>query len=277
MWIHGVLVRDVQQRSHDLSPLAARCGSDRRTHSEISHYLPGHDTDIHAALFPALHARTVQFGSGHPHGAEKLQARLAQAIEDKFGVGPIEGYGVTECAPVIAVNCPDFRAAGYYQPASRRGTVGQPLPGVSVQIVDPDSYTPLPVGTPGMLLVKGPNVMNGYLGREDLTKQVLRNGGTSPATSPGWMRTGFSRSRTGCHASRRSGAKWFHMGKSRRRCNRPPKPIHRFLLSPAFLTTRRENGWRFCIHSTKARFPISWPSYRPAAFLTSSSPRGASS
>ncbi len=109
-------------------------------------------------------------------GAEKLQARLAQAIEDKFGVGPIEGYGVTECAPVIAVNCPDFRAAGYYQPASRRGTVGQPLPGVSVQIVDPDSYTPLPVGTPGMLLVKGPNVMNGYLGREDLTKQVLRNG-----------------------------------------------------------------------------------------------------
>lgn len=109
-------------------------------------------------------------------GAEKLQARLAQAIEDKFGVDPIEGYGVTECAPVIAVNCPDFRAAGYYQPASRRGTVGQPLPGVSVQIVDPDSYAPLPAGTPGMLLVKGPNVMNGYLGRDDLTAQVMRNG-----------------------------------------------------------------------------------------------------
>jgi acyl-[acyl-carrier-protein]-phospholipid O-acyltransferase / long-chain-fatty-acid--[acyl-carrier-protein] ligase len=109
-------------------------------------------------------------------GAEKLPARLAQAIEDTFGVGPIEGYGVTECAPVIAVNCPDFRAAGYYQPASRRGTVGQPLPGVSVQIVDPDSNVPLPAGTPGMLLVKGPNVMNGYLGREDLTKQVLRDG-----------------------------------------------------------------------------------------------------
>ena len=109
-------------------------------------------------------------------GAEKLPARLAQAVEDTFGVGPIEGYGVTECAPVIAVNCPDFRAAGYYQPASRRGTVGQPLPGVSVQIVDPDSYTPLPSGTPGMLLVKGPNVMNGYLGREDLTAQVMRDG-----------------------------------------------------------------------------------------------------
>jgi acyl-[acyl-carrier-protein]-phospholipid O-acyltransferase/long-chain-fatty-acid--[acyl-carrier-protein] ligase len=109
-------------------------------------------------------------------GAEKLPARLAQAFEDQFGIAPVEGYGVTECAPVVAVNCPDFRAAGYYQPASRRGTVGQPLPGVSVQIVDPDSFTPLPPGTPGMLLVKGPNVTNGYLGREDLTANALRDG-----------------------------------------------------------------------------------------------------
>lgn len=109
-------------------------------------------------------------------GAEKLPPRVAQAFEDQFGIEPVEGYGVTECAPVIAVNCPDYRAAGYYQPASRRGTVGQPLPGVSVQIVDPDSFAPLPPGTPGMLLVKGPNVMNGYIGREDLTAKVMRDG-----------------------------------------------------------------------------------------------------
>ena len=109
-------------------------------------------------------------------GAEKLPSRLAQAFEDRFGIGPIEGYGVTECAPVVAVNCPDFRAAGYFQPASRRGTVGQPLPGVSVQIVDPDSFAPLPPDTPGLLLVKGPNVMKGYLGREDLTANALRDG-----------------------------------------------------------------------------------------------------
>jgi acyl-[acyl-carrier-protein]-phospholipid O-acyltransferase/long-chain-fatty-acid--[acyl-carrier-protein] ligase len=109
-------------------------------------------------------------------GAEKLPSRLAQAFEDRFGIGPIEGYGVTECAPVVAVNCPDFRAVGYYQTASRRGTVGQPLPGVSVQIVDPDSFAPLPPGTPGMLLVKGPNVMSGYLGREDLTANAMHDG-----------------------------------------------------------------------------------------------------
>ena len=109
-------------------------------------------------------------------GAEKLPLRLCQSFEDRFGIRPIEGYGITECAPVIAVNCPDFRAAGFFQSASRRGTVGQPLPGVSVRIVDPDSFAPLPPGTPGMLLVKGSNVMNGYLGREDLTAQVLRDG-----------------------------------------------------------------------------------------------------
>ena len=109
-------------------------------------------------------------------GAEKLPLRLYEAFKDRFGIEPIEGYGVTECAPVIAVNCPDFRAAGYYQPASRRGTVGQPLPGISVRIVDPDSFTPLPPGSPGMLLVRGPNVMTGYLRREDLTASVMRDG-----------------------------------------------------------------------------------------------------
>jgi len=109
-------------------------------------------------------------------GAEKLPLRLYETFKDRFGIEPIEGYGVTECAPVIAVNCPDFRAAGYYQPASRRGTVGQPLPGVSVQIVDPDTFSPLPPESAGMLLVRGPNVMTGYLGREDLTASVMHDG-----------------------------------------------------------------------------------------------------
>jgi acyl-[acyl-carrier-protein]-phospholipid O-acyltransferase/long-chain-fatty-acid--[acyl-carrier-protein] ligase len=109
-------------------------------------------------------------------GAEKLPSRLYQAFADKFGIAPVEGYGVTECAPVISSNCPDYRAAGFYQVASRRGTVGQPFPGVSVRVVDPDTWEILPPGQPGMLLVKGPNVMNGYLGREDLTAKAMRDG-----------------------------------------------------------------------------------------------------
>lgn len=108
-------------------------------------------------------------------GAEKLPLRLVQSFQERFGIAPVEGYGVTECAPVIAANCPDFRASGFYQVAARRGTVGQPLPGVSVRIVDPDTFEILPPGRSGMLLVKGPNVMNGYLGREDLTAKAMRD------------------------------------------------------------------------------------------------------
>ncbi|WP_447862459.1 acyl-[ACP]--phospholipid O-acyltransferase [Nitrospira calida] len=109
-------------------------------------------------------------------GAEKLPEKFARAFYDRFGIMPVEGYGVTECAPVISTNVPDFRASGFFQPGSRRGTVGQPLPGVCVRIVDPDTFQPLPPNTPGMLLVKGANVMSGYLGRDDLTAKAMRDG-----------------------------------------------------------------------------------------------------
>jgi acyl-[acyl-carrier-protein]-phospholipid O-acyltransferase/long-chain-fatty-acid--[acyl-carrier-protein] ligase len=110
-------------------------------------------------------------------GAEKLTDRVAKAFEDQFGIRPLEGYGTTECAPVVAVNTLDFRSAGFYQPGSRKGTVGQPLPGVSVKVVDPDDFdTEMEIGDPGMLLVSGPNIMQGYLGKEDLTDEVLLDG-----------------------------------------------------------------------------------------------------
>ena len=109
--------------------------------------------------------------------AEKLTPRLAQAFEDHFGIRPLEGYGATECAPAIALSTLDYRAPGFYQPGSRRATVGQPLPGVSVKVVDPDDLDhELSGDAPGMLLVRGPNVMQGYLGRDDLTAKALRDG-----------------------------------------------------------------------------------------------------
>jgi acyl-[acyl-carrier-protein]-phospholipid O-acyltransferase / long-chain-fatty-acid--[acyl-carrier-protein] ligase len=109
-------------------------------------------------------------------GAEKLPERTALAFEDIFGVRPLEGYGCTECAPVVAVNSRDFRAPGFRQVAARRGTIGHPLPGISVRIVDPETQETLPLNKPGMLLVKGPNVMKGYLGRPEKTAEVLKNG-----------------------------------------------------------------------------------------------------
>ncbi len=120
----------------------------------------------------------AQFGSLRMviTGAEKLPERLALAFEDQFGIRPFEGYGSTECSPIIAASVPDYRAPGFFQPGSRRGFVGQSLPGVVVKIVDPDSLKPLPANTPGMLIVKGPNVMKGYLGQDDLTRRVIRDG-----------------------------------------------------------------------------------------------------
>jgi acyl-[acyl-carrier-protein]-phospholipid O-acyltransferase / long-chain-fatty-acid--[acyl-carrier-protein] ligase len=116
-----------------------------------------------------------QFGGLHVviTGAEKLPHSVALAFEDRFGVHPLEGYGCTECAPCVAANIPDFRSAGYRQVGARRGKIGHPLPGVSVRIVDPETRMPVPPGQPGLLLVQGPNVMQGYLGLPAKTSEVL--------------------------------------------------------------------------------------------------------
>jgi acyl-[acyl-carrier-protein]-phospholipid O-acyltransferase / long-chain-fatty-acid--[acyl-carrier-protein] ligase len=109
-------------------------------------------------------------------GAEKLPVRLAVAFEDRFGIRPLEGYGTTECSPVVAVNTRDFRAPGFRQVGAKPGRIGHPLPGVTVRIVDPDTREPVPLGTPGLLLVRGPSVMQGYLGKAEKTAEVLQDG-----------------------------------------------------------------------------------------------------
>jgi len=112
-------------------------------------------------------------------GAEKLPDRLAAAFEKHFGIRPLEGYGCTECAPAVAVNTHDFRSAGFRQIGAKRGKIGHPLPAVSVRIVNPENPwhgENLPVGQPGLMLVRGPNVMQGYLGQPEKTAEVLRDG-----------------------------------------------------------------------------------------------------
>jgi acyl-[acyl-carrier-protein]-phospholipid O-acyltransferase / long-chain-fatty-acid--[acyl-carrier-protein] ligase len=109
-------------------------------------------------------------------GAEKLHERVAQAFEDRFGLRPLEAYGCTECSPAVAVNARDYRGPGYRQVGAKRGKIGHPLPGVSVRIVDPETMNPLGVNKPGLLLVRGPNVMKGYLSRPETTAAVLCDG-----------------------------------------------------------------------------------------------------
>jgi acyl-[acyl-carrier-protein]-phospholipid O-acyltransferase/long-chain-fatty-acid--[acyl-carrier-protein] ligase len=109
-------------------------------------------------------------------GAEKLPERIALAFEDRFGIRPMEGYGCTECSPVVSVNTDGFRAASFRQAGAKRGSIGHPLPGMAVRIVDPETRQPLPPNQPGLLLVSGPNVMQGYLNRPEKTTEVLVDG-----------------------------------------------------------------------------------------------------
>jgi acyl-[acyl-carrier-protein]-phospholipid O-acyltransferase/long-chain-fatty-acid--[acyl-carrier-protein] ligase len=109
-------------------------------------------------------------------GAEKLPDRISQAFEDHFGIRPHEGYGCTECSPAVTVNTMDFRAASFRQVGAKRGSIGHPLPGITVKIVDPETFEPVPVDQPGLLLVRGPNVMQGYLHEPEKTADVLRDG-----------------------------------------------------------------------------------------------------
>jgi acyl-[acyl-carrier-protein]-phospholipid O-acyltransferase/long-chain-fatty-acid--[acyl-carrier-protein] ligase len=107
-------------------------------------------------------------------GAERLREPIARAFREKFGIDLLEGYGCTEMAPVVSVNVPDVAHAG--QTGSKAGTVGHPLPGVVIRVVDPETKRPVGAGEPGLLLVKGPNRMLGYLGNPEATKSVFDDG-----------------------------------------------------------------------------------------------------
>jgi acyl-[acyl-carrier-protein]-phospholipid O-acyltransferase/long-chain-fatty-acid--[acyl-carrier-protein] ligase len=113
-------------------------------------------------------------------GAEKLRPRLVELYQEKFGITPLEGYGCTEMGPVIAVNTPPLGSTsspetsigGGYMP----GSVGRPLPSVATRIVHPESFEPLPLEQVGLLLVKGPSLMVGYLGDPTRTRESHHEG-----------------------------------------------------------------------------------------------------
>lgn len=109
-------------------------------------------------------------------GAERLPPELADAFEAKFGLRPVEGYGTTELSPIVAVNVPPRRAPEDGGHGYKEGTVGRPLPGIEAKVRHIDTGAALPVNSPGMLWIRGPNVMQGYLGRPDLSAQVLHDG-----------------------------------------------------------------------------------------------------
>jgi acyl-[acyl-carrier-protein]-phospholipid O-acyltransferase/long-chain-fatty-acid--[acyl-carrier-protein] ligase len=109
-------------------------------------------------------------------GAEKLRESIAKAFQEKFGLELLEGYGCTEMSPVVSVNSPNFEAGRDTQVGNKAGTVGHPLPGIAVKVVNPATMEPLPPNSEGLLLAKGPNRMLGYLGQPERTAEALQNG-----------------------------------------------------------------------------------------------------
>jgi acyl-[acyl-carrier-protein]-phospholipid O-acyltransferase/long-chain-fatty-acid--[acyl-carrier-protein] ligase len=109
-------------------------------------------------------------------GAEKLREPVAAAFKEKFGVDLLEGYGCTEMAPIVAVSVPDAGDKGQRQRGWQPGSVGHPLPGVAAKVVDPETGEGPLFGKDGLLLVKGPNRMAGYLDEPEKTADVMRDG-----------------------------------------------------------------------------------------------------
>lgn len=100
-------------------------------------------------------------------GAAPASAELLRAFEARYGAPVIEGYGLSECTVSATINP--------VEGARKPGTVGLPLPGLEVAVVDPGGRR-LPAGTPGEVVIKGPTLMRGYLGLPEETASTLRDG-----------------------------------------------------------------------------------------------------
>ena len=125
------------------------------------------NSKVHPLMFESLRLTVA--------GAEKLRADVRADFKKKFGKDILEGYGVTETTPVAACNLPNVLSPDYeVQTGSKEGSVGLPIPGTLVKIVDPQSFEELEVGEEGMILISGIQVMKGYLKDEEKTKSVLK-------------------------------------------------------------------------------------------------------
>ena len=124
-------------------------------------------------------------------GAEKLPSNLAEAWEKKFETKLMEGYGCSELSPVVSLNVPDVGIAGERQVGHKPGTIGRPLPGVAVRIVGLETREVLGPDEDGLLEVKGPTVMQGYLAMPRETEEVMRDGWYSTGDVARLDRDGF--------------------------------------------------------------------------------------
>ncbi|AXF56862.1 class I adenylate-forming enzyme family protein [Salicibibacter kimchii] len=105
-------------------------------------------------------------------GSAALPKPIAEGFQKKFGCIILEGYGLSEAAPIVTATDPRQKI--------KPGSVGQPLPGIEVAVVD-ENDNRLPANEVGELIVSGPNVLKGYHGKPEETGKVLKDG---------WLYTG---------------------------------------------------------------------------------------
>lgn len=106
-------------------------------------------------------------------GGTALVSATAERWKGVTGCTVVEGYGLTECSPVVTTNP--------YGEQARLGTVGFPVVGTALKVID-EQGNELPVGERGELCVKGPQVMKGYWQRPEATEEIL--------DAEGWLKTG---------------------------------------------------------------------------------------
>ncbi len=102
-------------------------------------------------------------------GGAPLPVEVKKEFEKLTGCVVVEGYGLTEASPVISINPIDGE--------NKAGSIGMPLPGTIVEIINPeDKTTRMPLGERGELCVRGPQVMKGYYNKKEATDEVLKDG-----------------------------------------------------------------------------------------------------
>ncbi|MBY4887605.1 long-chain-fatty-acid--CoA ligase FadD [Pantoea sp. DY-15] len=124
---------------------------------------------LNDANFNKLDFSTLRLSAG---GGMAVQKAVAERWEKLTGHYLLEGYGLTECSPLVSVNPYDITC--------HTGSIGLPVPSTDVRIVDDEDKDVVP-GEPGELCIRGPQVMTGYWQRADATDEVLKNG---------WLHTG---------------------------------------------------------------------------------------
>ena len=108
-------------------------------------------------------------------GAEKLRTEVKNDFKMKFGIEIFEGYGTTETTPVVSVNTPNILEPEFYKELifNKAGSVGMPLNGTIIKIVDPATNKEVATGENGLILIGGHQVMRGYYRDEERTNRVI--------------------------------------------------------------------------------------------------------